>query len=133
MSIDLEKELLIRSNLKEPHYSYLDDSISNKKKVSYLISSKNINEILLVDSYGFLFDSIFAGITEKQIEYIAENAPKDYKDNILKLLRDQEMMRGGFEIAKAMDEDLGREATQNQDRVRNVIQYIKDNKTAFEF
>jgi hypothetical protein len=43
------------------------------------------------------------------------------------------MVNGVFEIAKAMDEDLGRGATQNQDRVRNVIQYIKDNRIAFEF
>ena len=63
----------------------------------------------------------------------AKNAPEDYKKNILELLNNQEMVNGIFEIAKAMDDDLGRGATQNQDRARNVIQYIKDNRIAFEF
>jgi len=38
-----------------------------------------------------------------------------------------------FEIAKSMDEDLGKNTTQNQDRIKNLIQYIKDNRGAFEF
>jgi hypothetical protein len=32
-----------------------------------------------------------------------------------------------------MDEDLGEKITKNQERVRNVIQYIKDNRMVFEF
>jgi len=133
MNIELEQELSIRNNLKEPHFSYLEDSISNRERVANLIISKNGNEILLIDSYGFLFDSVFAGITEKQIEYIAKNAPRDYKENILKILQDQEMMKGVFEIAKSMDDDLGRGSTRNQERVKNIIQYIKDNRIAFGF
>jgi hypothetical protein len=133
MNIEFEKELIIRKNLKEPHFSYLEDSVLNRKRVSGLVMSKNNDEILLVDSYGFNFDSIFVGLTEKHIEHITKNAPKDYRENILKLLGDQEMMKGVFEIAKAMDGDLGRGSTQNQDRARNVIQYIKDNRIAFEF
>ncbi len=131
--IKFERELLIENDLREPHFSYLDDGILDRERVSSLISFKSDEEILLVDSYGFNFDSIFAGLSKSHIEHIAKNAPKDYRDNILKLLRDQEMINGVFEIAKAMDEDLGKGATQNQDRVRNVIQYIKDNRVAFEF
>jgi hypothetical protein len=131
--IKFEEELNIRRNMKEPHLSYIEDSIVNRRRVSVLVLSKKENEILLIDSYGFMFDSVFAGLTEKHIEYIAKNGPRDYKTNILKLLRDQEMMKGVFEIAKAMDEDLGEKITKNQERVRNVIQYIKDNRMVFEF
>jgi len=43
------------------------------------------------------------------------------------------MMKGVFEIVKAMDEDLGRGSTSNQDRIKKVIQYIKDNRVTFKF
>ncbi len=131
--IDLSSELKIYKLIEKPHLSYILNSIENRKTVAFSILQRNDDAILLIDSDGFIIDSIFAGLTEKHLEYITKNAPKDYKDNILKLLRDQEMVNGVFEIAKAMDGDLGRGATQNQDRVRNVIQYIKDNRIVFEF
>lgn len=130
MNIDIEKELSIRNNLGEPHLSYIEDSISNRKNVSSLVVSKNTNEILLIDSYGFLIDSVFAGLTEKHIEYIAKNAPQDYKNNILKILKDQQMMNGVFEITQSMDAN---NTMEHQKRIKNVIQYIKDNHVVFEF
>jgi hypothetical protein len=133
MDMEIEKEILIRNNLREPHFSYAEDSVLNKKKASILMMHKSNDEVLLVDSYGFNFDSIFAGLTERHIEYIAKSGPKNYKDNIMKILKDQEMMKGVFEIAKALDDDAGRNVTDNQERIRNVIQYIKDNRVVFEF
>ena len=129
----IEEELEIEERISEPFSNYFSGSLSEKKRVSLSIFQRKENEILLVNNYGFTIDFIFSGLTEKHIEHIANNAPKDYKENIMKILQDQEMMKGVFEIAKAMDEDLGRGATQNQDRVRNVIQYIKDNRVAFQF
>jgi len=131
--ISIVKEMEIEKNLREPFGDYISPSLIVKKKIAYSILDREDIAVLLLDRYGFTLDYIFAGLTEKHIEYIAKNAPKNYKENILKTLRDQEMMKGVFEIAKAMDEDLGRGATQNQDRVRNVIQYVKDNRIAFEF
>lgn len=129
----IEEEMKIEQDLREPFGDYIAPSLSVKKKIAYSILSREEKTVLLLDKYGFTIDFIFAGLIEKHIEHIARNAPKDYKDNILKLLRDQEMVNGIFEIAKAMDDDLGRGSTQNQDRARNVIQYIKDNRIAFEF
>lgn len=133
INISPDNEFDIDRQLREPHFSYIDDNVLNKKKVSFLILSKDNSRILLVDSYGFIFDSIFTGLSEKHIEHIAKNGPKDYKENILKILKDKEMMQGVFEIAKAMDEDLGGGSTRHQTRVKNVIQYIKDNQVVFEF
>ena len=131
--IDLLSELKIYKLLGKPHFSYVLNSVANRKTVASSMLQRDEGVILLADSDGFLIDSVFAGLSGKHIEHIAKNAPRDYKNNILKILQDQEMMRGVFEIAKAMDDDLGRGTTQNQDRVKNVIQYIKDNRIAFEF
>lgn len=127
------EEINIEEMLRAPHLSYVVENLLDRKKIAASILRRNNEEILLIDSSGFLIDSVFAGLTENHIEYIAKNGPRDYKKNLLKILQDQAMMRGVFEIAKAMDEDLGENITQNQDRVKNVVQYIKDNRIAFEF
>lgn len=131
--ITFKEESIIKLNLREPHFSYINDSVLSKKKISFLMLAKGNDSILLVDSYGFIFDSIFAGLSEKHIEHIAKNGPRDYKENILKISKDGKTMEGVFEIAKAMDEDLGGGSTRHQTRVKNVMQYIRDNQVVFEF
>lgn len=127
------EELDIEEIIKDPHLSYVIGTIQERKKVAISIFSRSKSNILLIASSGFLIDSVFAGLSEKHIEYIAKNAPKNYKENLLKILQDTEMMKGVFEIAVDMDTDIGKNVTQNQDRVKNVIQYIKDNRVVFEF
>jgi hypothetical protein len=131
--LTLEEKVKIREGLKEPHFSYIESKLLNRTKVAFSILQRKEADILLVDSYGFSIDSVFAGLSEKNIEYIAKNGPKNYKNNILKILGDQGMLKGVFEIAQAMDEDMNGDTTRNQERVRNVIQYIEDNKIAFQF
>lgn len=133
LDIDTKEEQRIFDLISNPHFLYVSNSISDRKKVAIIIFAKKENEILLIDNYGFLIDSVFAGLSEKHIEHIAKNGPRDYKENILKILKDKEMMKGVFEIAKAMDEDMGGGSVRHQQRVKNVIQYIKDNRVAFEF
>lgn len=55
------------------------------------------------------------------------------KKTILKGLKQKETVAGIIEISKALDVDLKNNSTQNQDRIKNVIQYIKDNQLAFQF
>lgn len=133
MDIEFEHELIIRGLLSEPHLSYVAETLMSRKKVAYSVLRRKETDIMIIDSSGFLIDSVFAGLIEKHIEYIAKNAPKKYKENLLKILQDTEMMKGVFEIVKSMDDDLGENITQNQDRIKNIVQYIKDNRAVFEF
>jgi hypothetical protein len=127
------EEFSIKGMMQEPHFSYIESTLLNKKTVSYSIIPRKESDILLIASSGFLIDSVFAGLTEKQIECIAKNAPEDYKTNILKILNEPEMMKGIFEIARSMDQDAGGNDRKNEERVDNVIRYINDNQVAFEF
>lgn len=127
------EEFDIFEKLQFPHFMFSGKDIQSQRRMAFEIFSRKEEEILLVTSYGFEYAGVLAGLTEKHIEYIAKKGPKDYKENLLKTLKDQETMKGVFEIAKAMDEDLGRGSVKNQERVKNVIQYVKDNKIAFEF
>ena len=127
------EELDIRENIRNPHLSYIKGALIEKTKVAFSVISRKETDIMLIASSGFLIDSVFAGLTEKHIEYIAKNGPINYKENLLKILQDKEMMRGVFEIVNFMDEYFGKNITKNQSRINNVIQYIKDNRTVFEF
>lgn len=132
-NLSIIEELNIEEMLRTPHLSYIIGTIQERRSASYSVLQRNKNNILLIDGSGFLIDSVFAGLTEKHIEYIALNGPQKYKENLLKILQDQEMMKGVFEIVKDMDTNLGGNVAQNQERIKNVIQYIKDNRIAFEF
>lgn len=129
----MSEELDIIEDLREPHLSYITGTVVERKRVAYSVLQKNETDILLVDSSGFLIDSVFAGLAEKNIEHIAKTGPRKYKESLRKILADPKMMQGVFEIVKAMDEDLGSQTNQNRNRITSVIRYIKDNRIAFEF
>lgn len=115
-----------------PH-TFRYQNISQKKDMAGYFLSKNVDELLLITSSGFSTGFILAGISEKNIEYIAINAPNEYKEEIIKSLTQEHVRQEVFEIAREMDDDLGKGMTQNQDRVRNVIQYVLDNRVVFQF
>jgi len=128
-----EKEIEITDRIQHPHL-FCFGNVSDKKNSSYkILKEYDEKTILLMDPTSFLVNFILAGLNEKHIEHIAKNAPRDYKENILKALKKKEATTEIFEIAKAMDEDLEKNSIQNQKRVKNVIRYIKDNLPAFQF
>jgi hypothetical protein len=131
-NLGLLEEFDIEREIKTPHLMYRNFSTINKKRVAYSILSRKLNEIILINSPGFCVDAVFAGLSEKHIEYIAKNAPMEYKKNILDLLY-QANIENILKITQDMDKDLGENVTQNQDRLKNIIQYIKDNHAVFEF
>lgn len=131
--VTILEELNIRDSIEAPHFLYVEGTMLEKRRVAYLILQRKEDEVLLIDRTGFLVDSVLAGLSEKHIEHIAKSGPRDYKENILKSVKDQKILAEVVAIAKAMDEDLGGGSTRHQTRVKNVIQYIKDNQVVFEF
>lgn len=132
-NLELLEEFDIARELQTPHLLHKKIYLSAKKQTAYSILSRKQDEILLANSTAFNTDSVFTGLSEKHIEFIAQHAPADYRKEIIDLIFQDYKLDNIFEIAKAMDQDLGGNTTQNQTRVKNVIQYIKDNRIAFEF
>ncbi len=132
-NLSLIKDIEIEESIKEPYLAYFSETIIDRKKVAYSLLNRKKEDILLIASPGFLIDSVFAGLTEEHIEYIALNGPRGYKENLIKILQDEKMMEGVFEIVKSIDEDLGQNIKKNQDRIKNILQYIKDNIVVFKF
>ena len=67
------------------------------------------------------------------MEYIAIKAPLEYRTELLKIINNEGMTEESMKIAKFMDMEMDEDIAKNQYRVRNVIQYIRDNQIAFEF
>jgi len=119
-------------NFSTPFLSYLGSSIIERKHVAGDIKMRKPEDVLLVDKFGLSVDAVFAGLNEKQIEFFAKNAPLEYKKEMASIFSDQEMMDGVWEIVRAMDNDEGDGSTENQDRIKRVVQYIQDNRIAFQ-
>jgi len=135
MSIDLDttEYISIIDLIQSPYLIYPENDMRSKKSVAYLILQKKSFEILIVNPFGFNFDAVISGIDLKNIEIIAKKSPKEYKQIILKSLKNKKILEDMEKIAKSIDEDLVNNSTQNQARVKNVIRYIKDNLPAFQF
>ena len=59
--------------LVKPYLLHIGNDLKDKVDIAKQIFLKTPEDVLLVESYGFTFDSILAGLTEKQIEYLVKN------------------------------------------------------------
>lgn len=131
MNENFKDEIIEKMTL--PYLSIREASIASKMNLAIKTLELD-NETLLIPAYSmFSYSAILAGLSEKQAEYIAKSAPSDYKKELLSSIMQPYKIREVLEIAKVMDTDIATNSTKNQERVRNVIQYIKDNQIVFEF
>jgi hypothetical protein len=123
----------IFEQLTVPYVYYAQESIGQKKMLAIYISSLDSEILLIPSAYIFSYDAVIAGLTEKQIEYISKNAPREYKNELVKTVQNEYKMKEVFEIVKMMDEDLGDGNIQNQKRIKSVYRYILDNWAVLQF
>lgn len=135
MSNDLSalEEFDAQMKIEMPHLLYEKSDLISRKKVAYIVLAKKENEILLINPAGFCESSVIAGLNEKNIEYFAKFAPREYKESLALTISNDFLVEDVLEISKAMDDDYGKSIASNQQRIRNVFKYIEDNKVVFYF
>jgi hypothetical protein len=121
------EEFDITRKIQLPH-TFPQSTLTEKKAIAYSILTRDTDSILLISSLGFKNPSVLAGISEKNIEYIAKKAPLEYKQQLFILISDMNSINEVLEISKSMDEDANKN---NFARVVNVTRYIKDNIQVF--
>jgi hypothetical protein len=132
MDVDNIKDNII-DKFALPHISFPQESIEQKKLLALHVLNSSANEILLSPSYAFSYPAVISGLIETHIEYIAKHAPVNYKKELLGAIIQNYKIKEIFEIVQSMDDDMSPGKTGNQTRMRNVIQYVFDNKKVFEF
>ncbi|KKR21839.1 MAG: hypothetical protein UT50_C0003G0020 [Candidatus Moranbacteria bacterium GW2011_GWA2_39_41] len=115
-----------------PFIYFPQNNVQSKKQLAIYISMLNDNTVLLSTAWTFSFPAALAGLSYKQVEYIAKHAPTVYKKQLVETIQTSYKIKEALEISKNLDESTDNNA-QHQQRVKNVIQYIKDNRNAFEF
>lgn len=130
ISENYEDEL--REKLALPHVVFVSDTPEKAALLAWHTLSLANEEILLMTPFAFTYGGILAGLSLQAIEYIAKNAPDKYKKELIEAINKDYIQREVFEIAKEMDDDLGN-SYKNQQRIKSVLQYISDNKSAFIF
>jgi len=121
-------EFDIVMNLQFPH-----TLPASKTILASNILQRSADDILLISPSGFENSAILSGISEKQIEAIAKKAPAEHKISLIRTMSNPSYLKEIFEIAKSLDENIGNNCQKNQLRVKNVIRYIKDNFSVFQF
>lgn len=131
-AISYEEEWAFREGIVFPHLSFSENSLSNKKRVASSILTLPNERILLIDSYGFRFDCVMAGVTEKHIEFLSLYAPIPYKKNIFSFVLDSQMVASAWDIIQSLDADSSENLKENHIRFQNVLSYIQDNILLFK-
>ncbi len=118
--------------IQSPYFLRNNDSLNSKQRIAYSILKRKPEEILLLNDSAFCLDSVFAGITERQIEYFAKKAPVNYRESIMKIFEENGDLDGAWEIVKSMDKEGSLNSNSNQKRFKKVVQYIRDNYAVFK-
>ncbi|MEI7891175.1 MAG: hypothetical protein WCI36_04395 [bacterium] len=116
-----------------PHIAFPQDTIQQKKILAWHIVSLKKEDLLFSSAFAFSYQGLIAGINTVQIEYFAKNATISQKKELLISMLADYRMKEVFEIAKLMDDDMGENISQNQQRVKNVQRYVFDNLPVFQF
>lgn len=132
MNVDDTRDDIL-NKLSIPHAYFPQETIEEKKKLAWHIFHSDNEAILLPTFFAFSYSAVIAGLSAKHIEFVAKNAPADYKKELLNAISQKYKLQEIIEIAKSMDEDMQSASVENQNRIKNVIRYIKDNREAFEF
>lgn len=127
------EEIDIMRKMQTPYLLYENNDSVAKRNIAFDVMSRKAEDILLINAFGFREEAVLAGITEEQIEYIAKNGPRKYKENIIKTFSNEYSVLEIEEIVKVMDEEEGAGRNNNWQRMRNVMRYIGDNQKVFAF
>ena len=132
-NLDILEEFDATREIQSPHLVHGKISPVTKQRIAYSVYMRKPEEILLINDTAFYVDAVFAGLTEKQVEYFAKNAPREYKESIMKIFEEGGGLNEAWGVAKSMDSAEGKNSDFHQKRFRKVVQYIKDNQAVFKF
>ncbi len=127
------EEFDAQRKIEMPHLLYSATDLVAKKNIAYVVLAKKEKEILLISPAGFGEAAVVAGFSEKNIEHFAKFASKECKERMFEVIKNDLLAKDIWEIAEAMDDDLGRDSKSHRQRVRKVLQYIYNNQTVFHF
>lgn len=124
--LNILEEFDILSELQFPDYIYSLDSEEEKFAFSNYIRYLSGRRILLLHDRLFSYPFAVASLREIHIEEIFKNGGYAFKKMFLDNLSDLEFLKQVSDFVTELDK-RGR-TTENSTKLKNILQYLKDNK-----
>lgn len=125
--LSLLEEFDVIMELQFPDFIYSLETINEKVAFIDYISSFSNRRILTIDDDLFNYPFVIAGLKQDHIETLIREGDVEMKKNLIfNLLFNDIFIK---EVDKfAVELDNRQKTTENTTRIKNIIQYLKDNK-----
>lgn len=120
------EELDILIELQFPDFVYATGSDEEKIAFSKYINSLSSQRILLVSATIFNFYFVIAGLKEIHIETLVKDGDHNTKKVLFSNISNLEFISQASDFAAELDR-RGK-TTENSARLKNILQYLSDNK-----
>lgn len=124
------EEVDIIARILYPHFIYPIKNLRQKALLANYISTISSQRALLLEVFSLEEPAILAGLTQKQIEYIAKQGILEQKKALFDGFNNPQKLQEILEIAKVMDEKSSN-AQENTQKIYQIVQYFKNNKIIF--
>lgn len=124
--LTLLEEFDVIAELQFPDFAYSTESFEDKIAFCNFINKLPERRILLLDDDLFNLPFVFAGLQEIHIEHLLKDGGYILKKILHVNIADTDFFN---EVLKFVSElDSRNKTTENSTRIKNIVQYLKDNK-----
>lgn len=124
--LTLLEEFDVIAELQFPDFAYSTESFEDKIAFCNFINKLPERRILLLDDDLFNLPFVFAGLQEIHIEHLLKDGGYIFKKILYVNIADTDFFN---EMLKFVSElDSRNKTTENSTRIKNIVQYLKDNK-----
>lgn len=124
--LTLLEEFDIITELQFPDFVYSTESLEEKVAFCNFINKLSDHRILSLDYDLFNLPFVFTGLKEGHIEYLLKEGSHIFKKILYVNISDSEFLKQISDFASELDK-RGR-TTENSTRLKNILQYLKDNR-----
>lgn len=124
--LTLLEEFDIVAELQFPDFIYATDSMEEKIAFSKMINDLSNRRIMLIDDILFSFSFITAGLNESHIETLTRGSDYNCKKALFENFGRPYFVKEVEEIIAELDRR--QKTTENSARLKNILQYLKDNR-----
>lgn len=120
------EEIDILTEIQSPEFVYSIESTEERIIFSKYINSLPEKRIILLNLGLFNLPFVIAGLKESHVESIIKDEALVVKKYIFTNLSDTEFLKNVLEFSSELDRR--EKTTENTTRIKNLLQYLKDNK-----
>lgn len=125
--LNIIEEFDILTELQSPDFIFSTDSLEEKLAFCKYITNLSSHRILLLHSELLNVPFVIAGLTEEHIESLFKDSGYNIKKALFSNMSNQNYLKQVQEFMTELDNR--NKTTENSTRLKNILQYLRDNKS----